>query len=64
MHLGPIITKWNKLWFVMIAAFVLGFIISFAEPDLIILGNQIEFITSGGIASLTIITVVSVGIAF
>lgn len=63
MHLGPIITKWNKLWFVMIAAFVLGFIISFAEPGLIILGNQIELITSGGIGGLTIITVVSIGIA-
>jgi hypothetical protein len=63
MHLGPIITRWNKLWVVMIAAFVLGFIISFAEPDLIILGKQIEFITSGGIASITIISVVSLGIA-
>lgn len=61
--LGPIITRWNKLWLVLIAAFVLGFIISFAEPDLIILGNQIEFITSGGIASITIISVVSLGIA-
>ena len=63
MLLGPIITKWNKLWLVLIAAFVLGFIISFAEPDLIILGKQIESITSGGIASITIITVVSLGIA-
>ncbi len=63
MHLGPIITKWNKLWLVLIAAFILGFIISFAEPGLIILGNQIEMITSGGIGGLTIITVVSVGIA-
>lgn len=63
MLLGPIITKWNKLWLVLIAAFVLGFIISFAEPDLIILGKQIEFITSGEIASITIITVVSLGIA-
>ncbi len=63
MLLGPIITKWNKLWLVLIAAFFLGFIISFAEPDLIILGNQIEYITSGGIASITIISVVSLGIA-
>lgn len=61
--IGPIITRWNKLWLVLIAAFILGFIISFAEPDLIILGKQIEFITSGGIASITIITVVSLGIA-
>lgn len=60
--LGPIITKRNKLWIVVISAFILGFIISFAEPSLLILGNQIGEITMGAISSLTILIVVSLGI--
>lgn len=61
--LGPVITKRNKLWIVVVAAFVLGFIISMAEPGLLILADQIDEITMGEISSITILTVVSLGIA-
>jgi hypothetical protein len=61
--LGPLITKRKKLWIVIVAGLILGFFISFAEPGLMILANQIDAITSGGISSLSILVVVSIGIA-
>ncbi len=57
-------TKKNKFWFVIIAGLILGFIISIAEPDLHILGFQIEFVTSGTLSRLLIVIVVSIGISF
>ena len=63
MILGTIITRKNKVWIVIIVGLILGFFISFAEPDLMILANQIEDITSGAIASRTIMMTVSSGIA-
>lgn len=62
-ELGPLITKRKKLWIVIIAGLILGFFISFAEPGLMILANQIDAITSGGISSLSILIVVSLGMA-
>ena len=61
--LGPAMTKKNKLWIVVVSGLVLGFFISFAEPGLLILANQIDMITSGGISSMMILVVVSTGIA-
>lgn len=60
--IGTMMTKTNKLVFVLVPAFILGFIIAFAEPGLNILGNQIELISSGGISSITLVMVVSIGI--
>ncbi len=62
--LSSIIAKKNKLWIVIVAAFILGFFISVAEPGLMILGKQIDAITSGAISSFSIVTVVSLGIGF
>lgn len=61
--LGEEITKRNKLWIVIVGALVLGFFISFAEPGLLILANQIDAITLGSISSNSIMVVVSLGIA-
>lgn len=62
--LGSIMIKINKIWFVIFAGLALGFVISIAEPDLHILGSQIEFVTSGNLSGMTIVIVVSIGIAF
>lgn len=62
-HMGSSIAKTNKLWIVVIAGLILGFAISVAEPDLHILAQQVESITSGNIEKITIVIVVSAGIA-
>ena len=61
--LGDEITKRNKLWIVVSAGLVLGFFISYAEPGLLILANQIDTVTLGNISSSSILIVVSAGIA-
>ena len=60
---GSVITKTNKLWILILAGLVLGFFISIAEPGLIVLANQVGLVTSGQITHISLLAVVSVGIA-
>lgn len=60
---GTTLAKTNKLWIVLIAGAVLGFFISLAEPGLLVLANQVDFVTSGEISSLSLLLVVSFGLA-
>src|SRR5699024_10318234 len=59
---GATIAKSNKIWIVIISGLLLGFFISIAEPDLHILADQIEMVTSGIISKVSIVIVVSIGI--
>jgi hypothetical protein len=60
---GQSLTKTNKLWIVLLAAFVLGFFISIAEPGLLVYANQIESVTDGAISSTILLISVSIGLA-
>lgn len=61
--IGSKLAKSNKIWIVVFAGLLLGFVISAAEPDLHILAGQVFSVTSGDISKLAIIIVVSIGIA-
>lgn len=61
--MGSSLTKPNKMWILIIGALILGFIISVAEPDLHILAQQVASVTSNMLSKLSIVIVVSVGIA-
>lgn len=61
--LGKEIARSNSLKFVTVMGLMLGFFISIAEPDLIILSNQVSEVTGGAISSSTLLVVVSIGIA-
>jgi len=60
---GKSLAKRNKLWIVLIAGLVLGFFISIAEPGLLVLANQVNLVTSGEIGGMTLLIVVSIGMA-
>ncbi|NLC83669.1 MAG: DUF1538 domain-containing protein, partial [Ruminococcaceae bacterium] len=62
-NMGSTIARSNRLWFVAIAGLVLGFAIAVAEPDLHILAGQVDVVTSGIISRVSIVVVVSLGIA-
>ncbi len=62
-ELGSGIAKTNKLWIVLIAGLILGFIVSVAEPDLHILAGQVSDVTNGLVSKASTVVVVSVGIA-
>lgn len=57
------LTKTNKFWVLAVSGLILGFFISIAEPGLLVLANQIDFISQGVISSITILVVVSIGLA-
>ncbi len=61
--IGRQLAKSNKVIIVLLAGLVLGFFISIAEPDLHILANQIQEVTSGIITKTSILITVSLGIA-
>lgn len=63
-YLGKEIARSNSLKFVLVMGLILGFFISIAEPDLIILANQVSEVTDGAIPGTVLLVVVSVGIAF
>lgn len=60
---GSSLARSNKLWIVLIAGVILGFFISIAEPGLMVLANQVNLVTSGQIPGITILVIVSVGMA-
>lgn len=60
--MGSTLARTNKLWVIIIAGFMLGFIISIAEPDLHILAGQVDLVSSGIIPKFSIVLVVSIGI--
>lgn len=38
---GSALSRKNKMWFMLLSAFVIGFLITFAEPDLMVLAKQV-----------------------
>lgn len=61
--MGNRIAKSNKVIIVIVAGLILGFFISIAEPDLHILAGQVSDITGGLISKVSLVAVVSAGIA-
>ncbi len=62
-EMGSAMTKRNKVWLVVTAGLILGFLVSIAEPDLHILAAQIDLVSDGVVNKQGVILVVSVGIA-
>jgi hypothetical protein len=60
--MGSNLTKSNKVWLVAIGGITLGFIVCVAEPSLLVLGEQVAFVTGGAISKLSIVLSVSIGV--
>lgn len=61
-YMGDFIAKSQNIIKVIIFGIFIGFIISIAEPDLLILANQVT--SSLGIKSFLIVTIISIGVGF
>lgn len=62
-ELGVFIAKSNKIAVFALGGLILGFIVSIAEPDLHILADQVDMVTGGTLAKMSIVWVVSIGVA-
>jgi len=60
---GDKITKTKKLFYFILTGIILGFLISIAEPGLLILASQVDFITEQTITRIEIILFVSIGLS-
>ena len=60
--MGETITRTNKYYWVGILGFLLGFLITIAEPDLQILAHQVRLASGGIVSNVLILVVVSVGV--
>lgn len=58
-HIGSRLTKSKKMWLILLLSFILGIIITMAEPDLQVLANNVPHINTG-----VLIATVSVGVGF
>lgn len=63
-HMASEIATSKKLSKALVLAFVLGFLINIAEPDLIILGSQVQQASGGQIIGQSMVALVSIGVAF
>ena len=61
-NIGNAITHSNSYAVIITVSLILGFFISFAEPDLHILAKQVNSVTSGQFNNILMVIVVSVGI--
>ena len=60
--IGSFLMQKNKIALVTVVSLILGFFISFAEPDLHILASQVSIITSGEFGRWLMVIVVSIGL--
>ena len=58
-HIGAKLTKSRKLWLILLMSFVLGVIITIAEPDLQVLADNVPHIDT-----MVLIITVSIGVGF
>ncbi len=53
-HVGAGLSRQRKLWLLLIVCFVLGMLITVAEPDLQVLANQVKTVMSGTLLVYTV----------
>lgn len=63
-HMGTSFLKSNKMWYVIIVGFLLGFFVNVAEPDLQVLATQVSKVMGGYIPASAILIAVSIGTGF
>lgn len=59
---GNIVAESGSRWMIAFLSFIIGFSVTVAEPDLLILGQQIENATGGILVSTVVVVAVSVGV--
>lgn len=63
-EVGLVLGKFEHKWLVIIIGFIIGIVITLAEPAVKILNDQIEEVTSGSISKKLVMLFLSIGVAF
>ncbi len=62
--IGSEFTSRGSLFFLLVAAFIFGFVITIAEPDVRVLAHQVDIASRGAIDSNILIIAVALGVGF
>ncbi|TRM10931.1 DUF1538 domain-containing protein [Lentibacillus cibarius] len=60
--IGSALTKTKKLWVIIMFGFLLGVVVTIAEPDVRVLSSQIENVSGGAIPQSMLILAVALGV--
>lgn len=60
--IGSALPKTNKIWLILLTGFVLGVVVTIAEPDVRVLSSQVDDVSGGEIANLTLVYSVALGV--
>lgn len=60
--IGSTLPKTNKIWLILGTGFVLGVVVTIAEPDVRVLSSQVDDVSGGEIANLTLVYSVALGV--
>lgn len=63
-RIGSELVSRGSLLFLLVAAFIFGFVITVAEPDVRVLAHQVDIASRGAIDSGLLITAVALGVGF
>jgi len=62
--LGAALPKIGKVWVFVLFGFLLGFVVTVAEPDVRVLANSVDVVSNGAVNKYLLIYAVSLGVAF
>ncbi len=60
--IGNVIPKFGKISVIVFFGFLLGFVVTVAEPDVRVLASQIDIVSEGAISNMVLIYTVAVGV--
>ena len=60
--IGATLPKTKKLWLIILFGFLLGFVVTVAEPDVRVLSSQVDQVSNGEISSNVLIYSVALGV--
>lgn len=61
--IGSSLPRTGKAWLVVGASFLLGFVVTVAEPDLRVLANYVDTVSDGAVPRLVLVYTVALGLA-
>ena len=62
--IGAELPKRGALPYIIAIAFLIGFAVTVAEPDVIVLSHQVDVVSEGSISNTLLISVIAIGVGF
>lgn len=62
--IGSELPKRGALPYIIAIAFLIGFAVTIAEPDVIVLSHQVDVVSEGSISHILLISVIAIGVGF